>query len=390
MDVLKDEYEKCRSSADGIPFFEDSKYTELMDNITDKFLELITPCSHIWPPENQEEEQTLYMTAHAFSPDLVIKEFRTWITEVERDYKCCGNNFITQYCEWINAYGKLPLDPVNPQKFMLKDEPWIADGVASELQDFYTSLCEYKTALCEYGEWWNSRSAAGYLKKAVLKAVKNPITGLIDAVGNGIAEAFGEDENSQAKRKLIAKGNAAQELLKSYADKLFDAVFNTQASRVYSGADYWNKILYEIQDEFKRLNNLIDSDTKPLQIAGTPNASASAAPSTAPVIALPERPAPPNNDSGAADAQDTAGNAVQAIPVTQPVAATVISVSVPAAGSDEEEIDYVEIARDITEAMTIGEIRALLEEHGLDSSGLKKNLIGRLARALEDGKIKIN
>ena len=44
MDVLKDEYEKCRSSADGIPFFEDSKYTELMDNITDKFLELITPC----------------------------------------------------------------------------------------------------------------------------------------------------------------------------------------------------------------------------------------------------------------------------------------------------------------------------------------------------------
>ena len=177
--------------------------------------------------------------------------------------------------------------------------------------------------------------------------------------------------------------------MKSYADKLFDAVFNTQASRVYSGADYWNKILYEIQDEFKRLNNLIDSDTKPLQIAGTPNASASAAPSTAPVIALPERPAPTNNDSAAAAAQDTAGNAVQAIPITQPVAAAVTSLSVPATGSEEEEIDYVEIARDITEAMTIGEIRALLEEHGLDSSGLKKNLIGRLARALEDGKIKV-
>lgn len=67
-----------------------------------------------------------------------------------------------------------------------------------------------------------------------------------------------------------------------------------------------------------------------------------------------------------------------------------MAVSVPTSGSDEEEIDYVEIARDITEAMTIGEIRALLEQHGLDSSGLKKNLIGRLARALEDGKIKIN
>ncbi len=119
-------------------------------------------------------------------------------------------------------------------------------------------------------------------------------------------------------------------------------------------------------------------------------ASASAAPSTAPVIALPERPAPTNNDSAAAAAQDTAGNAVQAIPITQPVAAAVTSLSVPATGSEEEEIDYVEIARDITEAMTIGEIRALLEEHGLDSSGLKKNLIGRLARALEDGKIKIN
>ena len=118
--------------------------------------------------------------------------------------------------------------------------------------------------------------------------------------------------------------------------------------------------------------------------------TASAASSASPVIALPERPAPTNSDSdAAADVQDTAGTAVQAILVTQSVAATVISVSAPTAGSEEEEIDYVEIARDITEAMTIGEIRALLEEHGLDSSGLKKNLIGRLARALEDGKIKI-
>ncbi|MFC1238752.1 hypothetical protein ACFGOO_04890 [Treponema vincentii] len=118
-------------------------------------------------------------------------------------------------------------------------------------------------------------------------------------------------------------------------------------------------------------------------------ASESVAPSTTPIIALPERPATTNNDSGVAAAQDTVGNAVQATPVTQSVAATVISVSAPTTGSEEEEIDYVEIARDITEAMTIGEIRALLEEHGLDSSGLKKNLIGRLARALEDGKIKI-
>ena len=119
-------------------------------------------------------------------------------------------------------------------------------------------------------------------------------------------------------------------------------------------------------------------------------ASASVAPSTTPIIALSERPATTNNDSGVAAAQDTAGNAVQATPVTQSVAATVISVSAPTTGSEEEEIDYVEIARDITEAMTIGEIRALLEEHGLDSSGLKKNLIGRLARALEDDTIKIN
>ena len=52
-------------------------------------------------------------------------------------------------------------------------------------------------------------------------------------------------------------------------------------------------------------------------------ASASAASSASPVIALPERPSTTNNDSGAATAQDTAGNAVQAIPVTQPVAAAV-------------------------------------------------------------------
>ena len=394
MDVLKDEYEKCRGELDFKsvllkPFYGNSKYNELYQNILDKFTELITPCSHRWPPDDADEAQTLYMAACALSPDLIIKEFRIWITEVERDYKNSFNNSIAHYCKWINAYGKLPLDPVNPQKFMLKDEPWITEQVASELQDFYTALCEYKAALCECCEWWNSRSAAGYFKKAVLKVVKNPITGIIDAVGNGIAEAFGEDEYSQAQRKFIAKGSAAQELCLSYGEKLDEAVYNARDNRIRS-ADYWNKILEEIYDEFNRLNNLIDSDTKPLQIAGTPNASAPAASSTTPVIALPEGPAPTNNDSAAAAAQDTAGNAVQAIPITQPVAAAVTSLSVPATGSEEEEIDYVEIARDITEAMTIGEIRALLEEHGLDSSGLKKNLIGRLARALEDGKIKIN
>ena len=391
MDVLKDEYEKCRGDYESAGilthFYENSKLSDMIENDSLKLIEFITPCSQLWPPENQEEEQRLYMAAHAFSPELVIKEVRTWIAELEKDHKCRSNYVITQFCDWINAYGKMPLDPVNPQKFMPKDEPWIADGVASELQDFYTALCEYKAALCEYGEWWNSRSAAGYLKKAVLKVVKNPITGVIDAVGNGIAEAFGEDEDSQIKRKLIAKVNAAVNLWLSYHDKLINAVIKIQDSK--SDPDYWNKIFTGIACEFDRLNNLIDSDTKPLQIAGVPNASASAASSASPVIALPERPAPTNNDSGAAAAQDTAGTAVQAIPVTQSVAAAVTSVSIPTTGSDEEEIDYVEIARDITEAMTIGEIRALLEEHGLDSSGLKKNLIGRLARALEDGKIKI-
>lgn len=367
MDVLKDEYEKCRGGLDAEsvllnPFYENSKYSELLQNILDKFLERITPCSHHWPPDDADEAQTLYMAACALSPDLVIKEFRTWITEVERDYKNNLNNSIVHYCKWINAYGKLPLDPVNPQKFMLKDEAWIAAEVASELQDFCTALCEYKAALCEYGEWWNSISVSGIIKTAVLKVVKNPITGLIDAMGNGIAAAFDEDEYSQAQKNLIAKGSAAQELFQSYEEKLVDAVANAQENRIYS-ADYWNKILNEIQDEFNRLNNLIDSDTKPLQIAGAPNASASAASSASPVIASLEKPASANSD---------------------------VAVSIPITSSDEEEIDYVEIARDITEAMTIGEIRALLEEHGLDSSGLKKNLIGRLARALEDGKIKIN
>ena len=367
MDVLKDEYEKCRGGLDVEsvlikPFYKNSKFNELQENILDKVTELVTPCSHRWPPDDADEAQTLYMAACALSPDLIIKEFRIWITEVERDYKNSFNNSIAHYCEWINAYGRLPLDPVKPQKFMLKDEPWIAERVASELQDFYTALCEYKAALCECCEWWNSRSAAGYFKKAVLKVIKNPITGVIDAVGNGIAEAFGEDEYSQAQRKFIAKGNAAQELCLSYEEKLDEAVYNARDNRIRSAED-WNKILNEIQDEFNRLNNLIDSDTKPLQIAGTPNASAPAASSIAPVVASSEKPVPVNGD---------------------------VAVSVPAAGSDEEEIDYVEIARDITEAMTISEIRALLEEHGLDSSGLKKNLIGRLARALEDGKIKIN
>ena len=247
MDVLKDEYEKCRGGLDAgsvllKPFYENSKYSELHENIIDKFIELITPCSHRWPPDDTDEAQTLYMAACALSPDLIIKEFRIWITEVERDYKNSLNNSIAHYCKWINAYGKLPLDPVNPQKFMLKDEAWIAAEVASELQDFYTALCEYKAALCECCEWWNSRSAAGYFKKAVLKVIKNPITGVIDAVGNGIAEAFGEDEYSQAQRKFIAKGNAAQKLCQSYEEKLFDAVCNVRRDRIISNVDYWKKI----------------------------------------------------------------------------------------------------------------------------------------------------
>ena len=247
MDVLKDEYEKCRGQLDAEsvllkPFYENSKYSELLQNILDKFLERITPCSHHWPPDDADEAQTLYMAACALSPDLVIKEFRTWITEVERDYKNNLNNSIVHYCKWINAYGKLPLDPVNPQKFMLKDEAWIAAEVASELQDFYTALCEYKAALCEYGEWWNSISVSGIIKTAVLKVVKNPITGLIDAMGNGIAAAFDEDEYSQAQKNLIAKGSAAQELFQSYEEKLVDAVYNARDNRICS-ADYWNKIL---------------------------------------------------------------------------------------------------------------------------------------------------
>jgi len=387
MDVLKDEYEKCRGDYESAGilthFYENSRLSDMIENDSLKLIEFITPCSQLWPPENQEEEQRLYMAAHAFSPELVIKEVRTWIAELEKDHKCRSNYVITQFCDWINAYGKMPLDPVNPQKFMPKDEPWIADGVASELQDFYTALCEYKAALCEYGEWWNSRSAAGYLKKAVLKVVKNPITGVIDAVGNGIAEAFGEDEDSQIKRKLIAKGSAAQELCLSYGEKLDEAVYNARDNRIRS-ADYWNKILEEIYDEFNRLNNLIDSDTKPLQIAGTPNASAPAASSTAPVTALPESPATANRVIDVVAAYSASDNTAQVI-----TEATASVVTVTNGNPDEEEIDYVEIARNITEAMTIAEIRVFLEKHGLDSSGVKKNLIGRLARALEDGKIKI-
>ena len=250
MDVLKDEYEKCRGGLDVEsvlikPFYKNSKFNELQENILDKVTELVTPCSHRWPPDDADEAQTLYMAACALSPDLIIKEFRIWITEVERDYKNSLNNSIAHYCEWINAYGRLPLDPVKPQKFMLKDEPWIAERVASELQDFYTALCEYKAALCECCEWWNSRSAAGYFKKAVLKVIKNPITGVIDAVGNGIAEAFGEDEYSQAQRKFIAKGNAAQELCLSYEEKLDEAVYNARDNRIRSAED-WNKILGQI------------------------------------------------------------------------------------------------------------------------------------------------
>ena len=252
------------------------------------------------------------------------------------------NAFIETFCK--KAAELFPGRYINPDAWLLPNIHWLEKEFAAEMQSVFKALDDFSAYIYVYKLAQND-NGAGLIKEGWTYEQLDALPAALEESGDVCVAAI---------------------------EQLFYAVAALLQNRTLS---FLKEHLSEMEQAFE---NPFGS-----------TASASAAPSTAPVIALPERPAPTNNDSGAAAAQDTAGTAVQATPVTQSVAAAVTSVSVPAAGSDEEEIDYVEIARDITEAMTIGEIRALLEEHGLDSSGLKKNLIGRLARALEDGKIKV-
>jgi len=286
--------------------------------------------------------------AHFYSDDIFYSarfgklKVRLALYLLEGFFRETHNAFIEMFCK--KAAELFPGRYVNPDVWLLPNIHWLEKEFAAEMQSVFKALDDFTFYMKAY-EYSQLDNGSILIENGWTYEQIDAIPGALEEAGNICVAAI---------------------------DQLFKAASELLQNRTLS---FLKEHLSEMEQAFE---NPFGS-----------TASASAASSASPVIALPERPAPTNNDSGAADAQDTAGNAVQAIPVTQPVAATVISVSAPTAGSEEEEIDYVEIARDITEAMTIGEIRALLEEHGLDSSGLKKNLIGRLARALEDGKIKI-
>ena len=287
--------------------------------------------------------------AHFYSDDIFYSarfgklKVRLALYLLEGFFRENHNAFIETFCK--KAAELFPGRYVNPDVWLLPNIHWLEKEFASEMQSMFKALDDFSSYINVY-KWAQYDNASILIKDGWTYEQLDAIPALLEEAGDVCVAAIAQ---------------------------LFHAAAALLQNRTLS---FLKEHLSEMEQAFE---NPFGS-----------TASAPAAPSTAPVIALPERPAPTNNDSGAADAQDTAGTAVQATPVTQPVAAAITSVSVPTAGSEEEEIDYVEIARDITEAMTIGEIRALLEEHGLDSSGLKKNLIGRLARALEDGKIKIN
>ena len=286
--------------------------------------------------------------AHFYSDDIFYSarfgklKVRLALYLLESFFRENHNAFIEMFCK--KAAELFPGRYVNLDMWLFLNIHWLEKEFAVEMQSVFKALDDFSAYIYVY-KWVQNDNGAGLIKEGWTYEQLDAIPGALEESGDVCVAAI---------------------------DQLFKAAAALLQNRTMS---FLKEHLSEMEQAFE---NPFGS-----------TASASAASSASPVIALPERPAPTNNDSGAAAAQDTAGNAVQAIPITQPVAAAVTSVSVPATGSDEEEIDYVEIARDITEAMTIGEIRALLEEHGLDSSGLKKNLIGRLARALEDGKIKI-
>jgi len=279
-----------------------------------------------------------------YSPKFGMLKVRLALYLLEGFFRENHNAFIEMFCK--KAAELFPGRYVNPDAWLLPNIHWLEKEFAAEMQSVFKALDDFTFYMKAY-EYSQLDNGSILIENGWTYEQIDAIPGALEEAGNICVAAI---------------------------DQLFKAASELLQNRTLS---FLKEHLSEMEQAFE---NPFGS-----------TASASAASSASPVIALPERPAPTNSDSdAAAAAQDTAGTAVQATPVTQSVAAAVTSVSVPATGSEEEEIDYVEIARDITEAMTIGEIRALLEEHGLDSSGLKKNLIGRLARALEDGKIKIN
>lgn len=55
----------------------------------------------------------------------------------------------------------------------------------------------------------------------------------------------------------------------------------------------------------------------------------------------------------------------------------------------KKDIDYLAMAKEATEDMSLDEIRETLEDLELDSTGKKKELIDRIAKAMEDGIIEI-
>ena len=285
--------------------------------------------------------------AHFYSDDIFYSarfgklKVRLALYLLESFFRENHNAFIEIFCK--KAAELFPGRYVNPDVWLFPNIHWLEKEFAAEMQSVFKALDDFSAYIYVY-KWAQNDNGAGLIKEGWTYEQLDAIPGALEESGDVCVAAI---------------------------EQLFYAAAALLQNRTLS---FLKEHLSEMEQAFER------------PLGST--ASAPVAPSTAPVIALPERPAPINNDSAAAAAQDTAGTAVQAIPITQPAAAAAISLSIPTTASDEE-IDYVEIARDITEAMTIGEIRALLEGHGLDSSGLKKNLIGRLARALEDGKIKI-
>lgn len=55
----------------------------------------------------------------------------------------------------------------------------------------------------------------------------------------------------------------------------------------------------------------------------------------------------------------------------------------------KEEVDYLALAKEATDGMSLDEIREVLEDLELDSEGKKKDLIDRIAKAMEEGIIEI-
>lgn len=355
---------------------------EELDEICENFF---TGCNSIYDKWcDSERSDDLYIAAHSFSIELGMEKARNEIMRVEEAYKQRSNELIQEYGNKAQ---------IDIKQFLLGDEPLIKNEIQEQLHAYEHALDETKNAMCEYVEFdrnWGGDSLVGSMfagfKDAAKKLIKNPSpVGVADVFLDGVSEIFGSGSFSKENDMLSAKLSAAIELCNTVLSNLFIAVISTignKLGQMYEMIDAkipdqesWQKLLQNknisVEDEEIDYVELARTLTEDMTLEEIQSLLA----------------------EYGLDTEGSRKNLIGKVARAIEDGIIVLTEDNEECGEDgdedesEEEIDYVELARDVTEAMTIPEIKNLLEERGLDSTGTRKNLISKVAAAIESGEI---